>query len=145
MGNGGEMGLIGGRTGSGGGMGTGGYICDGLGVIPGNCFGGMTGSGGKGTGGLIFENIGGMKGIGGNDAGSDAVVCCPPDSQPSGCTNLGGVSFTGVCYTTCDFWDSSRWRIETDAFGCPIWRYDFGACSPDASSPKFCFDAGRPD
>jgi hypothetical protein len=140
---------IGGRIGSGGtgtgGNGAGGYICDGVGVIPGNCFGGMTGSGGKGTGGLIFETIGGMTGSAGKDGGtgSDAVVCCPPDAQPSGCTHLGGAAVNGMCDYACDFFNSSHWRIETDAYGCPVWRYDFtGGCSPDAAAPKMCFDGG---
>jgi len=141
MGRGGSENIAG-RTGSGG-NGVGGYICDGVGVIPGNCFGGMTGGGGRGTGGGIIETIGGMSGTAPKDGGPDAVVCCPPDPQPMGCTNLGGASFTGMCYTTCDFFGSSRWRIETDAYGCPVWRYDFtGGCSPDAAAPKFCFDGG---
>lgn len=43
-----------------------------------------------------------------------------------------------MCYVTCDFWGSSNWRIETDANGCPSWRYDLGR----ACMPPFCIDAG---
>jgi hypothetical protein len=142
---------IGGKTGSGGtgsggngvggnggvaGMGTGGDI----GII-----GGSSGSGGQGTGGAPIETIGGMSGSAGKDGGSDtdAVVCCPPDPQPSGCTHLGGAAVNGTCGYPCDFFDSSHWRIETDAYGCPVWRYDLtGGCSPDAAAPKMCFDGG---
>jgi hypothetical protein len=49
----------------------------------------------------------------------------------------------GTCGYPCDFFDSSHWRIETDAYGCPVWRYDLtGGCSPDAAAPKMCFDGG---
>ena len=72
MGTGGEIGISGGRTGSGGEM---------------------------GTGGTTLEIIGGMTGSAGKDGGSDtdAVVCCPPDPQPSGCTHLGGAAVNGTC------------------------------------------------
>jgi hypothetical protein len=83
--------------------------------------------------------------VGPDAVGPDAVVCCPPDPQPTGCTNLGGASLTGQCYTSCDFFGSSRWRIENDAYGCPVWRYDVtGGCSPDSAAPKMCFDGGLP-
>jgi hypothetical protein len=146
-----------GSTGAGGigGTGTGGVIVDHVGGMTGSAgkgmggeigiLGGTTGSAGKGMGGGVIETIGGMSGSAGKDGGtgSDAVVCCPPDPQPMGCTHLGGASLTGMCGLACDFFNSSRWRIETDAYGCPVWRYDgTGGCSPDAAAPKMCFDGG---
>jgi hypothetical protein len=127
---------IAGRTGSGG-NGVGGYICDGVGVIPGNCFGGMTGGAGRGSGGTPLESLGGRTGSAGKDGGSDtdAVVCCPPDPIPTSCMHLGGSPYNGTCYETCDFWCSTNWRTEPDEHGCPMWRYDIITdCSP--------FDAG---
>ncbi len=149
----------GGSTGVGGGIGgtgTGGVIVEHVGGMTGSAgkgmggeigiVGGTTGSAGKGMGGIIIETIGGMSGSAGKDGGSssDAVVCCPPDSQLSGCMHLGGAAVNGMCGDyACDFGNSSHWRIETDAYGCPVWRYDFtGGCSPDAAAPKFCFDGG---
>ena len=97
-------------------------------------------SGGDGTGGMgVGGEVGqGGAGVGGQDGGAtDAEFCCPPDSQPNGCMHLGGQSYLGQCPETCDFWGSSNWRIETDAHGCPHWRYDYGG----ACTPPFCIDA----
>jgi hypothetical protein len=99
------------------------------------------GNGVFGLGGMVaVSGTGGLRGTGGGDAGSppDAEFCCPPDSYPSGCMHLGGQSYGGMCYVACDFWGSSNWRIETDAHGCPYWRYDYGG----ACMPPFCIDAG---
>jgi hypothetical protein len=52
--------------------------------------------------------------------------------------HLGGQAYNGACFETCDFWGSSNWRIETDAHGCPYWRYDYGG----ACTLPFCIDAG---
>jgi hypothetical protein len=53
--------------------------------------------------------------------------------------HLGGASVDGTCSVTCDFFGSSNWRIEKDAQGCSIWRYDTGgACAGDGS--PFCVD-----
>jgi hypothetical protein len=97
------------------------------------------GNGALGLGGMAVSGTGGLRGTGGGDTGSppDAEFCCPPDPQPNGCMHLGGQSYLGQCFETCDFWGASNWRIETDAHGCPYWRYDYaGPCTP-----PFCIDA----
>src|SRR6185437_2204739 len=126
----GTGGMGSGGTGSGG-NGAGGYVCDGVGVIPGNCFGGTTGTaghgiggeigviggtgaGGTGTGGIGIETIGGMSGSLPKDGGPAALICCPPDPQPStGCMHLGGPPYRGVCELSCDFHCSINWRIDS--------------------------------
>lgn len=55
------------------------------------------------------------------------VTCCPPDPKPSGSMYLGGAARDGKCARTYDFWCSERWRIEKDALGCPVWKYDVRA------------------
>lgn len=75
--------------------------------------------------------------------GSDEYGCCPPDSIVTGCMHLGGYSETGVCYTTCDFWCSTNWRLETDSHGCRGWRYDNRAPRPGETSACLpAFDGG---
>jgi len=65
----------------------------------------------------------------GSGPGPDASGCCPPDPMVSGCTHLGGYS-PGGCPKTCDFFCSTNWRVEKDAHGCSLWRYDTRAPKP---------------
>jgi hypothetical protein len=109
---------------------------------------GTGGGGALGLGGMAESGTGGLRGTGGGDTGSppDAEFCCPPDSFPTSCMHLGGQSYKGMCDEVCDFWGSSNWRVETDAHGCPAWRYDYGG-GPCASQypgvpARFCIDAG---
>jgi hypothetical protein len=72
------------------------------------------------------------------DAGRDTgptepdsgATCCPRSASVSGCMDLGGASQDG-CGTTCEFWCSTNWRVETDALGCEVWRYDTRAPHPE--------------
>jgi len=116
-----------------------------------------TAAGGSGAGGWTWtpDGVGGgnIDGSGGSDGGSsidasidtptDAVFCCPPDPQVSGCMHLGGASINGMCYEVCDFYDSINWRTEMDAQGCPVWRYDIGVCSVVDGSIS-CTEGGQP-
>ncbi len=96
---------------------------------------------------------GGTAADGGIDAATDASVdaptdapadtsaeCCPRSPQTSGCMDLGGVRPDVGCLQTCDFWCSTNWRVEKDAYGCEVWRYDVvypdggGSCFADAGS-----------
>lgn len=63
----------------------------------------------------------------------DGAQCCPRDTVQSGCMNLGGPSANG-CFKSCDFFNSTNWRVERDATGCEVWRYDM-----------MPIDAGHPD
>jgi hypothetical protein len=51
------------------------------------------------------------------------ATCCPRDQALSGCMSLGGSSTNG-CGKSCDFFCSTNWRVETNADGCEVWRYD---------------------
>lgn len=55
--------------------------------------------------------------------------------------NLGGAGPS--CAESCDFFCSTNWRVEKDAKGCEVWRYDVRA--PAAGENPACFplpDAG---
>lgn len=77
--------------------------------------------------------------FGPSDAKTDGGACCPRDSSPAGCMNLGGSSKNG-CSTTCDFFCSTNWRVETDETGCEVWRWDVRA--PQAGETQYCFSEG---
>ena len=51
---------------------------------------------------------------------------------------LGGGTEGAPCTRTSDFWCSTNWRIENDAFGCPTWRYDVRAI--DAANNVYVAD-----
>jgi hypothetical protein len=60
----------------------------------------------------------------GADAALDAGQCCPIDPQPDCCMRYGGSPFDGFCGTTCDgmpYPNDPRWKIGSDAQGCPMW------------------------
>jgi len=43
---------------------------------------------------------------------------------------LGGASLGGPCTITHDFWCSTNWRLEPDAYGCSEWKYDVRKPAP---------------
>lgn len=61
--------------------------------------------------------------------------CCPLDSAPSSCMNLGGPAYDGQCVQTCDFWCSTNWRVE-EYNGCDRWVY--GTRSPEPGETEYC-------
>lgn len=72
----------------------------------------------------------------GADASDGGPACCPIDTSPTGCTNLGGANRHG-CYVTCDFYCSTNWRVEPDDRGCPLWKYDVRKPKPGETDTCF--------
>ncbi len=71
------------------------------------------------------------------DGQTSSSECCPPDTKMSGSMYLGGKAHDdGTCHQTYDFWCSTNWRIEKDAAGCQVWRYDIR--SPSAGETFQC-------
>jgi hypothetical protein len=73
-----------------------------------------------------------------SDPAAGAVTCCPPDETTAGCMHLGGTNRgDNSCNTSCDFFCSTHWRLETNEDGCAEWRYDLR--SPTADENASCF------
>jgi hypothetical protein len=45
--------------------------------------------------------------------------------------HLGGSNTSPIsCLLICDFWCSANWRVERDAQGCEVWRFDLRRPAP---------------